>query len=174
MKRLLPLLAVFTVLAGCLGMPTTVKPVKPFDLNRYLGTWYEVARLDNSFERGLTHVTADYRLADDGSVQVTNRGFSTEKQAWQEALGKAQFVMSPDEAYLKVSFFRPFYGSYVVFGLDTVNYQYAFVCSANTDYLWLLARTPTVDAAVIQQFVSTAEQAGFDTRHLVFVDHSPR
>lgn len=168
------LLAVAVLLAGCLGMPSTVKPVSGFELNRYLGTWYEIARFDSHFERGLTQVTAHYALAPDGTVQVTNRGYSTSKQAWDEAQGKALFVNTPDEGYLKVSFFGPFYGSYVVFGLDTENYQYAFVCSANTDYLWLLARTPTVDAAVIQRFVSAAEQAGFDTRKLVFVDQTPR
>ena len=102
-----PILIIITsfLLHGCLGMPQSVAPVTPFELDRYLGQWYEVARLDHSFERGLTEVTADYSLRDDGGVAVVNRGYSAAKGEWQEAEGKAYFVNSPDEAYLKVSFF---------------------------------------------------------------------
>lgn len=130
------------LLTGCLGMPDTVQPVEKFELDRYLGKWYEIARLDHSFERGLEQVTAEYSLRDDGGVSVVNRGYSTEKEEWSEAEGKAYFARSPDEGYLKVSFFGPFYGSYVVFELDQENYQYAFVSGPNHEYLWLLARTP--------------------------------
>ncbi len=103
------------VLTGCLGMPKDVTPVKNFELNRYLGTWYEIARLDHSFERGLSDVSATYSLRGDGGVKVINRGFSVEEEQWQEAEGKAYFVENDDTGYLKVSFFGPFYGSYVVF-----------------------------------------------------------
>src|SRR5690606_33878445 len=123
------------LLGGCLGMPKTVQPVNNFELDRYLGTWYEIARLDHSFERGLTRIQAEYSLRDDSGVRVLNKGYSVEKQAWQEAEGKAYFVESPDQGYLKVSFFGPFYGSYVVFGLDQENYQYAFVSGPDTTYL---------------------------------------
>ena len=138
------------LLGGCLGMPKTVQPVNNFELDRYLGTWYEIARLDHSFERGLTRIQAEYSLRDDGGVRVLNKGYSVEKQAWQEAEGKAYFVESPDQGYLKVSFFGPFYGSYVVFGLDQENYQYAFVSGPDTSYLWLLARTPQVAPEVLE------------------------
>ena len=131
-------------LSGCLGVPKNVKPVIPFDLNKYLGKWYEIARRDHSFERGLTKVTAQYSMRDDGGVRVINRGFSTVKNKWKEAEGKAYFVRGQDEGYLKVSFFGPFYGSYVVFELDQEDYRYAFVSGAKTSYLWLLSRTPTV------------------------------
>ncbi|QSX42364.1 lipocalin family protein [Shewanella cyperi] len=172
MKKLL-LIIVSIVLYGCLGMPPTVTPVTGFNLNHYLGKWYEIARLDHSFERGLSRVTAEYSINSDGGVRVLNRGFSDVKKQWQEAEGKAYFVNSKDEGYLKVSFFGPFYGSYVIFGLDHDNYDYAFVSGPNTDYLWLLARTPTVDADVIKRFTEMSAQRGFDTSRLIFVEHTP-
>ncbi|HQQ75635.1 MAG TPA: lipocalin family protein, partial [Pseudomonadales bacterium] len=113
MKKItLALLAL--ALLGCLGKPDTVQPVQPFALDRYLGRWYEIARLDHSFERGLDHVNAEYSLQEDGSVRVLNRGYDPAKKQWKEAIGKAQFVDNKNEGYLKVSFFGPFYGSYVV------------------------------------------------------------
>jgi len=151
-------------------MPNYVEPVKDFELERYLGKWYEIARLDHSFERGLTQVTAEYSLKPDGGVKVINRGYSAAKQQWKEAEGKAYFVNGENEAYLKVSFFGPFYGAYVVFGLDQKDYQYAFISGPDTDYLWLLARTPTVSPEVIQQFVEMASARGFDTNSLIYVD----
>ncbi|WNC68793.1 lipocalin family protein [Thalassotalea nanhaiensis] len=157
-------------LAGCLGMPQTIEPVSNFKLNQYLGKWYEIARLDHSFERGLTHVTAEYTLREDGGVSVLNRGYSIESKEWQEAIGKAYFVDSTNKGYLKVSFFGPFYGSYVVFELEQSNYDYAFVSGPNNDYLWLLSRTPTVATEVLEKFKRLAEQNGFDTEQLIYVD----
>lgn len=158
--------------SGCVGLPEGVHPVSEFDLSKYLGKWYEIARLDHSFERGLDRVTADYSLRDDGGVRVVNRGFSTAENKWKEAEGKAYFVRGEDEGYLKVSFFGPFYGSYVVFGLDKDNYQYAFVTGPNTSYLWLLSRTPTVSKELLDRFVGRSKELGFDTDNLIFVEHS--
>nr|WP_125561744.1 lipocalin family protein [Pseudoalteromonas rubra] len=158
------------VLSSCLGMPQGVQPVGNFELNRYLGKWYEIARLDHSFERGLTRVTAQYSMREDGGVKVINRGFNAAENQWREAEGKAFFVNQDDEAYLKVSFFGPFYGAYVVFELDHDNYQYAFVSGPDTEYLWLLSRTPQVDQAIIDKFVSMAADRGFDTDPLIFVE----
>ncbi|ALU42386.1 lipocalin [Pseudoalteromonas rubra] len=158
------------VLSSCLGMPQGVQPVGNFELNRYLGKWYEIARLDHSFERGLTRVTAQYSMREDGGVKVINRGFNSVENQWREAEGKAFFVNQDDEAYLKVSFFGPFYGAYVVFELDYDNYQYAFVSGPDTEYLWLLSRTPQVDQAIIDKFVSMAAERGFDTDALIFVE----
>ncbi len=169
MKKLLLMISAL-VLTGCLGMPNYVEPVKDFKLDRYLGKWYEIARLDHSFERGLTQVSAEYSLKPDGGVKVINRGYSAAKQEWKEAEGKAYFVNGENEAYLEVSFFGPFYGSYVVFGLDQQNYQYAFISGPDTDYLWLLARTPTVSPEVIKQFVDMASARGFDTDSLIYVE----
>ncbi len=170
MQRLLP--AVMTLLlAGCLGYPQAVTPVQPFELERYLGKWYEIARLDHSFERGLQQVTAEYSVRDDGGVRVVNRGFSAADGEWREAEGKAYFVRGPGEGYLKVSFFGPFYGSYAIFELDRKDYQYAFVSGPDESYLWLLARNPTVSEALRARFVQQAQALGFDTERLIFVDH---
>jgi apolipoprotein D and lipocalin family protein len=169
MTKKILLLATALCLNGCLGMPQSVTPVNGFELNRYLGTWYEIARLDHSFERGMEQVTAQYSLRDDGGVSVTNRGFLSAKNKWKKAGGKAFFVEEPTTGYLKVSFFGPFYGSYVIFELDRENYQYAFVSGPDNSYLWLLARTPTVDKALLDRFVAQAQQRGFDTEQLIYV-----
>ena len=158
------------LLSGCVGYPTNVRPVEDFVLDRYLGTWYEIARLDHSFERGMQQVTAEYSLNADGSVRVLNRGYSTDDAAWDEAVGKARFVERDDLGYLKVSFFGPFYGSYVVFGLDS-DYRNAYISGPDHSYLWLLSRTPQVSDAVWQDFVARAGAAGFDTSALIRVTH---
>ncbi|WP_217544523.1 lipocalin family protein [Vibrio metschnikovii] len=163
------LMVLSTLLNGCLGMPESVKPVSDFELNNYLGKWYEIARLDHSFERGLSQVTAEYRVRNDGGVSVLNRGYSEDKGQWKEAEGKAYFVNSPTDGYLKVSFFGPFYSSYVIFELDRENYSYAFVSGPNTGYLWLLSRTPTVEPNVVEKFVQMSKERGFDTNRLIYV-----
>ncbi|GLT18407.1 outer membrane lipoprotein Blc [Vibrio zhanjiangensis] len=171
MKNIL-IACVLLILSGCLGMPKSVEPVDNFELNRYLGTWYEIARLDHSFERGLSDVTAQYSLRSDGGVSVVNKGYSSKSKEWQEALGKAFFVDSPSEGYLKVSFFGPFYGSYVVFELDKENYSYAFISGPDHDYLWLLSRTPTISQTVIDKFERMSKQRGFDINNLIYVEHT--
>lgn len=171
MKKLLIVLTCLSI-SACLGMPEKVNPVEDFEVNRYLGKWYEIARLDHSFERGLQNVTAEYSLRTDGGVDVKNSGFSTAKGEWSEAQGKAYFVESSTEGYLKVSFFGPFYGSYVVFELDRENYQYAFVSGPDLSYLWLLSRTPEVSEDVIADFIEKSESLGFDTGNLIMVDQS--
>lgn len=159
-------------LFGCTGSPEGVYPVKTFQLPAYLGKWYEIARLDHSFERGMSSVTATYSMRSDGGVKVLNKGFKEDSQEWGEAEGKAYFVDSSDVGHLKVSFFGPFYGSYIIFELDTTNHQYAFISGMNTDYLWLLARTPTVSNELIAHFVQRASELGFNTDQLIFVDQS--
>ena len=169
MKYLPLLLAVF--ITGCARVPENVRPVDNFELEKYLGTWYEIARLDHSFERGLTHVTADYSMRDDGGVRVLNRGYSAKDNAWKAVEGKAYFVEGTDRGYLKVSFFGPFYGSYVVFGLDHEQYQYSLVSGPTKSYLWILARKPAMDEATKTMLIEKAQAAGFDTSKLIFVAH---
>lgn len=159
------------ILTACTGKPDGVVAVKDFELDRYLGKWYEIARLDHSFERGLSNITAQYSLRDDGGVKVINSGFSKEDNEWQQAEGKAYFVDETDSGHLKVSFFGPFYGSYIVFELEKKDYQYAFVSGPDTSYLWLLARTPQVDKKVTEQFVKRSQELGFDTSKLIYVEH---
>jgi len=169
--KAIPVFLTLLLLTGCLGMPDNVTPVRPFEVERYLGKWYEIARLDHSFERGLNNITASYSLRDDGAIRVINRGYSIDQGEWKEAEGKARFVDDPTQGYLKVSFFGPFYGAYVVFGLDQLNYQYAFVSGPDTDYLWLLARSPDPGQEVISEFIRQADARGFATDQLIFVDH---
>jgi apolipoprotein D and lipocalin family protein len=169
MRKLSIILVLF--LSGCVGIPTNVKPVDNFKLEKYLGKWYEIARLDHPFERGLTRVTAEYSLRDDGGVRVLNRGFSEKENRWKEAEGKASFVKGSDQGYLKVSFFGPFYGSYIVFELDHENYQYSLVCGPDKSYLWILARGPKIKEDIKDILVAKAAALGFDTSKLIFVDH---
>ncbi len=163
--------AAMLLLSGCVSIPEGVKPVENFDLDRYLGRWYEIARLDHSFERGLSQVTADYSLRDDGLVRVINRGYDKKQDRWKEAQGKARFVRQPDQGFLKVSFFGPFYGSYIIFALDHDNYQYAMISGPDTSYLWILARQPTLSEEIRQHLVTKAQERGFDTNGLIFVAH---
>ncbi len=164
------LLAGLIGFAGCTGIPENVVPVTNFNLTKYLGTWYEIARLDHSFEKGLTKVTAQYSLRDDGGVRVINKGYSTSSSEWKTSEGKAYFVDTPDKAYLKVSFFGPFYGSYIVFELDTVDYQYALISGPDKSYLWLLSRTPTMVTPLRDSLLAKAAALGFDTKSLTYVE----
>ena len=167
-RRLSSVLAL--LLTGCVGIPDGVKPVDHFDVKKYLGKWYEIARLDHSFERGMTRVTAEYSLRDDGGVQVVNRGYLAKGNAWKEAVGKAYFVRGPDQGFLKVSFFGPFYGAYVVFDLDRENYQHALVCGPNKSYLWILARAPEMTKDIKDRLTTRAAAMGFDTSKVIWVD----
>lgn len=167
-----PIIALLLLLCGCTGLPEGVKPVDGFDVNSYLGRWYEIARLDHSFERGLDRVTAEYTLRDDGGINVINRGFSADKNEWKQADGRAYFVGAEGRGHLKVSFFGPFYGSYVVFELDKQDYQYAFVAGYNKSYLWLLSRTPRVSEDLYARFIEKSAELGFDTDSLIRVNHS--
>ncbi len=163
---------IFSILLFCVGctqIPDKVKPVNNFELDRYLGKWYEIARLDHSFERGLTKVTAEYSLNDNGSVSVINRGYSTQDNQWKTAKGIAYFIDSPTDGLLKVSFFRPFYGTYAIFELDHANYQYAVISGPNHSYLWILSRTPSLSYTIKKQLIQKAADAGFNTQELIFV-----
>lgn len=159
------------LLAGCIGVPENIIPVNNFNLDKYLGHWYELARLDHSFERGLSKVTAEYTLRSDGGVRVINRGYSDTEKKWKEVEGKAYFVLAPDRGHLKVSFFGPFYGSYVVFEMDEANYQYSLVSGPDKSYLWILSRNPTMPEELKAKLVDRAHELGFDTSKLIFVEH---
>lgn len=172
-KKLL-LISIAFIVTACTGKPDGVVAIKEFELDRYLGTWYEIARLDHSFERGLNNITAEYSIRDDGGVKVINRGFSKEDNDWRQAEGKAYFVEAADNGHLKVSFFGPFYGSYIIFELDKKDYQYAFVSGPDTSYLWLLAREPQVDNNVTELFVKRSQELGFDTSKLIYVEHDKK
>jgi len=155
---------------SCTSIPEDIKPVSGFDLDSYMGTWYEIARLDHSFEKGLQKVTATYSKRDDGKVKVMNRGFLAAKDKWKEATGKARIASETNKGYLEVSFFGPFYGPYVIFELDKDEYRYAFVTSGE-DYLWFLSRTPTVSDELMEKFRSSVQALGYPVDELIWVEH---
>jgi apolipoprotein D and lipocalin family protein len=152
---------------GCLSVPPGIEPVR-FERERYLGTWYELMRYDHRFERGLERVQTRYEAREDGCVAVTNRGFDPEASEWREAEGRACPVSDPELAHLKVSFFGPFWASYVVFALDE-DYRWAWVTSTTRGSLWLLAREPTLPEDELAQLLAVAEANGFDTDDLLRV-----
>ncbi|MBY6188483.1 lipocalin family protein [Marinobacter hydrocarbonoclasticus] len=165
--RRLTVLFLIVWLAGCSGTPHGGQAVSPFELERYLGTWHELARLPNRFEKDLVNVTAQYSLREDGGVRVINRGFNARTRDWEEAEGKAYRVDS-DAARLKVSFFGPFYAEYNVLWLSA-GYDLALVASRDHDYLWLLARQPSLPQALLSEPLALAEQLGFDLDALEWV-----
>ena len=174
MKKLLLLvtLALTLLITGCktYEKPEKVTPVENFKLPEYLGTWYEIARLEHKFEKGMEAITANYSMKDDGGVKVLNKGFRTKEQEWSEAEGKAYFVGNTDEGFLKVSFFGPFYGSYIV--MDTDYKTYTMISGPDLSYFWILARTPTLDEKTLDRLLAKAKEAGFDTSVLIYPDQS--
>ncbi len=164
----LSLLTSVTVLTGCTGLPKNVRPIDDFSLPDYLGTWYEIARLDHSFERGLTQVSAHYQLDEKGRVQVTNRGWDAAKARWRSAEGNATFLDRETVGHLGVQFFWPLRVSYVIFEWDRTA-GVAFVSGPSHSTLWLLARSPTVPLEVQQRFERTAASKGFATDGLIWV-----
>jgi apolipoprotein D and lipocalin family protein len=163
-----PILLLFM---GCTGIPEGLRAIGGFQAERYLGTWYEIARLDHSFERGLNNVSATYTSRKDGGIDVLNRGYDRKTGQWKEARGKAHFIDQTDEGRLKVSFFGPFYGAYNIIALDKEHYRYAMVCGPDRSYLWILAREPNLDKTTLDQLVKLAGSLGFATGKLIYVSH---
>jgi apolipoprotein D and lipocalin family protein len=162
---------VIAILGGCVSVPEGLQPVTDFQAERYLGTWYEIARLDHSFERGMSEVTAEYSRRDDDSIQVVNRGYDAQRGKWREAHAVARFVGPADVASLKVTFFWPFSGAYHVIALDREGYSYAMVTSSSRSYLWILARQKRLDATVQSDLLEKAKAWGFKSEELIFVEH---
>ncbi len=172
MKNIITFIVAALTLTSCAGNPISVEPVEGFEADRYLGKWYEVARLDHSFERGMSNVTANYSQNDDGTISVLNRGFKQQKGKYTVAKGKAKFAVDNKIGHLKVSFFGPFYGDYILFDLDKVGYEYAFVSGGKDNYLWLLSRTPTISDALRQDFIAKSTALGYNTENLIWVEQN--
>jgi apolipoprotein D and lipocalin family protein len=158
-------------LFSCKSIPKGVEAVKGFDKERYLGKWYELARIDFKFEKNLNNTTAEYSLMDNGKIKVLNKGFNYKINQWKNATGKAKFAGDEKIAMLKVSFFGPFYAGYNVIKLDK-GYKYALVAGKNFDYLWILSRTPTMPESLREEYLQFARSVGFDTSRLTWVTHN--
>lgn len=156
---------------GCAQKPPKAVPITNFQAERYLGKWYEIARFDFRFEKGLNNTTAEYSLNKNGSIKVVNRGYDYTKKKWEEAIGKAKFRGDNTVGMLKVSFFGPFYASYNIIALDS-NYQYALIAGKNLEYLWILSRQPIIPEDIKQQYISIAQKVGFNTEKLIWVEHN--
>ncbi len=169
------LIAVFSVgaviiLNSCASIPKNAKAIKNFDVNKYLGTWYEIARFDFRFEKDLNNVSAQYSLNEKGNVIVLNSGYNSIKKEWKKADGLAKFRGEKDIAKLKVSFFGPFYSGYNVVALDE-NYRYALIAGKNLDYLWILSRTKEIPEEIKNSYLQIAQEIGYDISKLIWVKH---
>lgn len=141
-----------------------------FDLNRYLGKWYEVARYDHAFERGLVGTTAEYSLLDDGKIKVLNSGYlNTLDGTYQQSVGKAKPNKNGKAGQLRVSFFGPFYSDYYILDLAP-DYSYSVVGSSSPKYLWILSRTPHLNSKVQSEILTNLQQRGYDTQKLIWVE----
>ena len=164
------LMVTISLFSSCTSIPKGAVAVSSFDKEKYLGKWYEIARMDFKFERGLNNTTAFYSVNKDGSIRVQNRGYNPAKSIWKEAIGKAKFVGKDDVAMLKVSFFGPFYGGYNVIALDK-DYKYALIAGNSLDYLWILSREKTLPENIKTEYLKIAGNLGFKTSELIWVEH---
>lgn len=169
-NHVLIIIGMALLFCSCASIPKGVDAVTSFEKDKYLGKWYEIARFDFKFEKGLNNTTAEYTLRNDGKIKVTNRGYDYEKKEWREAVGKAKFTGSDTTAMLKVSFFGPFYSGYNVIALDT-DYKYALVCGASFEYLWILSREKSIPQSIKTEYLKIAEDYGFITNKLLWIEH---
>ena len=166
MKKMISLSVLLCLLVGCSKKVTVDNSVvTDFDLNRFLGDWYEIARFDHRFERGMEQTKATYVLREDGKVEVLNTGMKDGKHS--EAKGIAKLTDTP--ALLRVSFWGPFYSDYRILLLDP-GYQYALVGGGSDDYLWILSRTPQISGETKDKILAEAQRRGYDTGNLIWVD----
>lgn len=157
-------------ITACQSIPKAATPYHPFELEKYMGKWYEIARFDFKFEENLNNTTATYSIKENGDVKVINRGYNYVEKEWEEAVGTAKFRDSSNVAALKVSFFGPFYSGYNVVALEG-DYQYALIAGKDTDYLWILSRTTSLPDSVKTKFLEVATDIGYDTSRLIWVEH---
>ena len=160
------------VLTSCKStIPKKAVAVTNFDKAKYLGKWFEIARLDYKWEKNLNNVTAEYSLKDDGTIKVDNRGYNVKKDKWEESIGKAKFVKKDNVGMLKVSFFGPFYSGYNVIAVDP-DYKYALVAGESLKYMWILSRETTIPESVKADYLIKAQEIGYNVTDLVWVEHN--
>lgn len=164
------IMGLFSLINACSSIPEGATAVSPFNKEKYLGKWYEIARFDYRFEKDLSNVTAEYSLKENGKIKVVNRGYNYIKKKREEAIGKAKFAKDDNTGMLKVSFFGPFYSGYNVISLQG-DYQYALIAGSSLDYLWILSRSKTIPNKVKGEFLEKAKSIGYDIDKLVWVKH---
>ena len=169
-KFLFTIIIMISLFSSCTGIPKGATAVNNFDVEKYMGQWYEIDRFDFRFERNMDNTTAEYTLNNNQTVSVLNQGRDYVKNKWKSAKGVAKFVGAKDEGRLKVSFFRPFYGSYNIIALDR-DYQYALIVGKNTKYMWILSRSKTIPDDVKNNYLDLAKNLGFDIDKLIWVKH---
>ena len=171
--KIILFLVILIITGNCTNSSTKVdnSAVNELDLQRYLGTWYEIARFDHRFERNLVGVTATYELRDDGKIRVINKGYRNSLDGkLKTAKGKARRPNPEKEpGKFKVAFFLFFYADYIVMELDE-DYEWALIGSSNDNYLWILSRTPQPSKNVVDKIVGLAQDRGYDTGKLIWVE----
>lgn len=156
--------------ATTIGARDDLEVVPRVDLDRYVGRWYEIARLPNRFEKQCAgSVTATYSVRADGKIEVVNRCRKS-SGAYTTATGKAKIVDKTTNAKLKVTFFWPFYGDYWILDLGD-NYEYAVVGSPNRKYLWILSRNRQMDESLYRQLLAKMAARGFKTEQMIKTSH---
>lgn len=171
MKKLSLILCLTITACSSTGIPDGVKAIDGFEIKRYLGTWYEIARLDHPFERGLSNVSATYTPKDDGGINVLNKGYNKAEGEWEQAEGKAYLLDNRGEGRLRVTFFWPFYAAYNIIALDKENYSHALICGPDKSYLWILSRDKILNKQSLKKLLGLADQLGFPVNELIMVEH---
>lgn len=165
-------IALASLLVSCSSVkPEKAEPITNFEVNKYLGTWYEITRFDFKFEKDLNNTSAQYSLDNNGNIKVLNSGYNYVKKEWTKADGTAKFRQDNTTAALKVSFFGPFYSGYNVVALDK-EYKYALIAGKDLDYLWILSREKTIPESIKANYLEIAKQIGYDTSRLIWVEHN--
>jgi apolipoprotein D and lipocalin family protein len=162
---------ILTGFNSCATLPKGAVPINTFDKERYLGTWYEIARLDFKYEENLNNTTAEYSLNKNGTLKVDNKGYHTKEEQWKQSIGKAKFVSDENIGMLKVSFFGPFYGGYNVIAIDP-DYKYALIAGSSLKYLWLLSRDTSMPDEIKNNYLKMAKAIGYNTAALIWVEHN--
>ncbi|WP_428328985.1 lipocalin family protein [Mucilaginibacter sp.] len=158
----------YTLLSLTNDIPDGAVPVQPFNKNRYMGTWNEIARLPNRIEKNIKHLTEKYSLNNDGTIKVVTKGYNVKNNSWKELSGKIKFVESENVGMLKASYFGPFYSAYNILALDP-DYKYALVSGSGLDYLWILSRDTFIPDEIKEEFLNTAKNIGFAVDQLEWV-----
>ena len=171
MRKLSAILISVIFVSSCVEVPEGITPVSGFKLDKYMGKWYEIARLDHRYERHFNRVSVEYSLNNNGDVLIKKKGYMPMHTEWREKEGKATLAGDTDQGFLKVSYIFALWEPYVIFKLDP-DYEWAYVCGKDRTSLWLLARTPEVNSEIREDFIEEASRLNFDTSQLNFVHQS--